>query len=217
MENIKEFVKKIFLFTELDNETINMIICENGITVKSYPRGECIFCKDSGERKIGFVISGKAEVRDRKKDGSFSVLNQLSVGDSFGILAVFSDEEFPTEIFATKNSDILFISEKEIKKLMSKIPKISENVIKFMAERISFLNKKIKTFSGTRASDRLLSYLICKWEDAGRRPFILNCKKCSEAINAGRASVYRAIDYLVSEGIISVENKKIIILKTERK
>ena len=85
-----------------------------------------------------------------------------------------------------------------------------------MADRINFLNKKIGTFSGTRVEDRLFSFLVSKAEKEGKNTLSLNCKKCSEAINAGRASVYRALDLLVSEGIIRFENKTITLLKTER-
>ena len=85
-----------------------------------------------------------------------------------------------------------------------------------MADRINFLNKKIGTFSGTRVEDRLFSYLLSKSERTKSPTFTLNCKTCSEAINAGRASVYRAIDALVSEGTILFQNKIITLLKTER-
>ena len=37
------------------------------------------------------------------------------------------------------------------------------------------------------------------------------CKKASEAISSGRASVYRALELLSEAGIISYENKKIIL------
>ncbi len=213
---IKDFLKTVFLFSCMSDQEIALLQNEVNFVVSDFKRGECIFCKNSNEKKIGFVYSGKCEVREVKNDGSYSVLNQLNVADSFGLLSVFSDEEFPTEIFALTNSKILFLSENDVKAMLTKNAKISVNLIKFMAERISFLNKKIKTFTGTRVEDRLFSYLLGKWRDNGDNPFSLNFKKCSEAINSGRASVYRAIDSLEKDGMITVTDKKIKMIKLKR-
>ncbi len=215
MGEIKEFIKDLFIFYELTDDEREEIIGKLELRITDYQRGECIFSKASKEKKVGFLYSGRAEVRKQKGD-TYSVLNLLNEGDSFGILAVFSEEEFPTEIWATKNSKVLFIDEASIKKMLLLNSKISINLIKFMAERISFLNRKIRTFTGTRVEDRLFSYLTSKWEDNGNAPFSLNFKKCSEAINSGRASVYRAISSLVEEKLIKIENKKIYVLNKER-
>ncbi len=216
MNKIQDFLNNIFIFKTLNKEEIARLIQANELESCSFRRGDCIFSKNRNEKKMGFIFSGKAEVRKPKNDGNYSVLNQLIEGDSFGVLSVFSEEEFPTEIYALKNSQVIFISEAKIKELIIEYPKISENIIKFMAERIIFLNRKIRTFSGTYAEDRLFSYLLGKWEDNERREFTLNFKKCSDAINAGRASVYRAVSSLEEEGVISTNGKLIKLLKTER-
>ncbi len=217
MENIKGFISQLFLFSGLTEKELDDSLNSVCPEILSFQRGDRIYCKESDEKKIGFIFGGRAEVRKPKGDGGYSVLNQLSEGDSFGVLSVFSKDEFPTEIIATKNSEVLFLGADEVIRLVEENAKIAINVINFMAERISFLNKKIQTFSGTRVEDRLLSYLKSKWEAAGCKEFTLNFKKCSEAINAGRASVYRAMSSLIEDGSISYDdNKKITIIKDER-
>ena len=177
---------------------------------------EVIYSPTAYEKKIGFVISGKCEVRRIKPDGTHVVLNILEQYDSFGVLAVFSEcEEFPTEIYATKNTDILFINQKTAYKLLREYSVIAENVVRFLSERIRFLNHKIATFSGTRVENRLASFLILKSESLGEQ-FSLNIKKTSEAINAGRASVYRTIGAFCESGIIALEGEKIIIKDLKR-
>lgn len=213
---IKDFLSEVFLFGGLTScELDNMLDAYRPI-MKNFSRGDSVLDKEQGEGVIGFVMSGRVEVRQRKYDGSFAVLNTLGEKDSFGVLSVFSKEPYPTELVASKNSSVVFFTDSDVKKLVREMPIVAENLISFMAERISFLNKKIQTFSGTRVEDRLLSYLKSKSEKLCSDCFPLNLKKCSEAINAGRASVYRAIDSLVTAGIISYDEKQIKILNTER-
>ena len=209
-------LKSSFLFCDLDEGQIDDIISSSNISSRTLQRGEKILFNKE-ERCLIFLICGRLDVLSEKGEGGFVVLNRLTEGSFFGLLSVFSDDDFPTSIVASLNSKILILPRKDLLEIIEKYPKVSKKIIYFMADRINFLNKKISTFSGTRVDDRLFSYLLSKSEKEGTKVFPLNCKKCSEAINAGRASVYRAIELLASEGVITFENKSITLLKTERK
>ena len=215
MKKIKEFLKKSVLFEGLSDVELEQVMTFLDLKVRSVSRGEKIIFRDEGE--LVFVLSGRLDVLTEKSEGGFTVLNRLKEGDTFGLLSVFSPEKFPTTVVASLNSQILTLDKEKLLKIIDIQPKISKNIIYFMADRINFLNKKISTVCGTRVDDRLFSYLLAKAKNEGNGVFSLNCKKCSEAINAGRASVYRAIELLVNEGVILYENKKITLLKNERK
>ena len=206
-----ELLYSSFLFSSLPREIVDSIADNRPLSVISLQRGESAPGAECGGG-IGFVMSGRLEVRRLREDGTTVALNQLREGDSFGVLSVFSPEEAPTAVVAKVGSTIVYIHRDEVLTLMELYPEISKNIIYFMADRINFLNKKIATFSGTRAQDRLLSYLRATAEVLGKSSFPLNCKHCSEAINAGRASVYRAIETLVSEGVITFENKTVTLI-----
>lgn len=160
---------------------------------------------------VGFVLSGRCEIGLNRGEGSKTVLNILSEGDSFGVLSVYSDDEFPTRVYATKNSEILFFTADQIRDFANNYSQISSNIILFLANRISFLNKKIATFSGIRVENRLATFLLSESVRNKSHSFPFNCNKTAEAINAGRASVYRAIASLEEEGLISLVEKIIYI------
>jgi len=209
---LKEFASSLFLFQGLNDTVISEISSSENLEIRSFSRQETIYSPTEYERKLGFVISGRCEVRITKPDSSTVILNTLNEGDAFGVLTVFAEcEEFPTEIFASKRSEVLFISRNTALSLVKKYPEIAMNVIEFLAGRIHYLNNEIATFSGTRVENRLASFLLRAYKDSGEE-FDFNCKKTSEAINAGRASVYRALDSMAESGIISYCDKKIKIL-----
>ena len=204
-----------FLFKGIDEETVGRLISSCPPTVKAFKRGETIYSSRSEEKLVGFILSGKCEVRLDRSDGSRTLLNTLEPNGSFGILSIYSNDEYPTQIYAAKNSEICFFNREQIEYFVNNYSQISANLIKFLSERISFLNKKITTFSGTRVEDRLCAYLLLECQKYSSDTFPFNRQKTAEEINAGRASVYRAISALEESGIIKLVDKKIILLEKE--
>lgn len=211
---ISSFLSKTFLFRDVDDEELEKIISENPPIVKTYKRGETVYSSLSKESSVGFVFSGRCEVR-LDRCGGRTVLNILSEYDSFGVMSVYSAEEFPTHIFATKNSEIVMFTDVQIKYFVNSNSQISSNLIDFLINRISFLNKKIATFSASTVENRLAVFLLSEYDKLGSLTFPFNCQKTAEEINAGRASVYRALSSLEVDNIISIVDKKIYITDLE--
>ena len=207
---LTDFLSHTFLFSDLAPSLLDKIVSETPFEKRDYSRGSVIYSPDGYEKRVGFVLEGSCEVRHTRSDGTVVCINTLSKYDSFGILTVFSSKEFPSEVYAKKSSSILFFTEEAINRLIETNPQISKNIISFCADRIDFLNRKIITFSGQRVEERLASYLISMQTQHGIS-FDFNRKKAAEAINAGRASVYRVLDELTKSGIISIDSKKIYI------
>ena len=103
-----ETLTKSFLFKGLDANTISKIIESNPPKITGYKRNDLIYPSQSNDEVVGFVIQGKCEIRTPRTDSQKTVINVLSPGDSFGILSVFSNDDFPTEVYATVNSEVLF-------------------------------------------------------------------------------------------------------------
>ena len=204
------FLNDTFLFHGMDKEILEKIVLENPPHLVSYKRGDLVY-SSADDNKVGFILNGQCEIRRPKTDGSRTVLNVLSEKDSFGILSVFSKEDFPSQIFALRNSEVLYFSGEQIKHFVNSNLQISLNLINFLVGRVNFLNKKIATFSGTRVEDRLAAFLLCQADQRSSLSFPINYLKTAEEINAGRASVYRALASLEEAGLISVYDKKIII------
>ena len=215
MKKTTSILNQLFIFEGVSDAELENIAEELTPITHDYKKGDLIFSKERNGRAVGFVLNGECEVLRIRQDSSPVILNLIRPYDSFGILSVFSqDEDFPTEIYARKNTAVLFLSSDDIFMLIEKYPKISLNIIRFLTERVVFLNKKIAAFSGASVEQKLATLLYNKYHAQGAE-FIFNCKRCSEVLGVGRASVYRAIDALVAEGHIVYENKKIKIICPE--
>ena len=211
-----EFLAQSFLFKGLNTDFIREILSDITLREVSYKRGETVFSSSTTEKCLGFVLEGCLEVRKNNEESNSTVINKIDQFGSFGILSILSAEDFPTKIIAYKNSSVLYILSADFMHLVNNYSQIANNLIQFLANRIIFLNKKIETFSGTRVEDRLCAYLISETKKYNSTTFPINLSKTSEEINAGRASIYRALSSLVDEGIINIDNKKITILDTTK-
>lgn len=212
MRNKIDYLSRVFLFDGVEQNQIERLIDPFDFDIRSFNRLEIIYSPEEYEKKMGFVISGQCEVRRSKFEDGGAVLNTLNKYDCFGVLTIFSANEFPTYIYAKKTSQILFISKPAVDSIIEKNSIVARNVINFLANRIAFLNSRVNTFSGSTVESRLASYLVSCSEHCGSLTFSINRQKCSTSINAGRASVYRGLSSLSDRGLITFDSKKIIII-----
>ena len=208
--DINSIICELFPFKGIKEQSLQSIIDDIHPEICEFSRGDIIFSPSSYQEKIGFVIDGECEVGRPRADDDSVLLNLLTRYSSFGILAILAPAaEFPTLIRARKKSKILFIPGKDMISVIKRYPTVAMNVISFLAERISFLNRRIATFSGKTVEEKLASYLLSHKSESAEIP--LSGTKIASAINVGRASLYRTLDSFESSGIIILEDKKIII------
>lgn len=212
MKDYSDLLAKSFLFSSLDDTTLKKALSEISVEVRNYSRNDVIFSPASHPKEIGFMLSGKCEIIRKRSDGEEVLLSVLSATDAFGVLAALSEDNFPTAIIAKNAVKALFIKKDDLFYLVENYRLIAINLIQFLANRISFLNQKIATFSQDNVEDKLVSFLLYEYQKTKQIEIAFNCKKCSETISAGRASVYRALENLVQKKILKHQNKKIIIL-----
>jgi len=207
------FLSKTFLFSGIPYEEICELIYCCEYECIEYEISEIICSPKEFQKRIGFVVNGECTVERRNVSESVTIpLNKIKGGECFGILSIFSEEEeLPTFIRASKKCKILYITQTSLLDLINKDARIAMNLIKFMSNKISFLNKKLSTFLANNTRQKVANYIYYLSEKNGNE-FKLNCQKTSVSLNIGRASLYRSIDSLVEDGIIDYTSGLITIL-----
>jgi CRP-like cAMP-binding protein len=211
MQTYADFFAKTFLFKGVKNDALNSLLIRIRIEERNYQKGEVIYSPEEFKKQLGFVFLGECSV-GRQTSTAVIPLNMAKIYDSFGILTCFSQQdEFPTVITAKTNATVLFIRAEDLQLLLKQSPFVSLNVINFLTQKIGFLNEKIAAFSGGSIEEKLASYILSLKKQHNALEFEFNKKKSAESLNCGRASLYRAIDSLRSAGLITLDDKKIII------
>lgn len=183
--------------------------------VHSFSGGDIIYSPEHFFCGIGIVISGALAIHG--KNGEKDVLlNIIDKGGMFGAAALFGGSgEYVSTVSARKKSDVLFVPEQTLSEIFRIDSGVALAYIRFLTERIRFLNAKITGFSTPNAESAVaLSLLSALPEDGGE--FSVNVSRMSDALGIGRASVYRAFASLSESGIIRYENGKIAVLNKSR-
>lgn len=195
------------------NEEDLCYIAENFAEFSVCEKHDIIFSENNYTRSLVIIIKGSASVT--KQSGNSKILmNILKKGDIFGMATLFFEEEnYLTQITALEKVTMAVFPKENVQKIFSLYPAISENYIAILSEKIHFLNKKISTYTKAETIQKVASFIL-QCADSEKKQAVLpySITNIADALNVGRASVYRAFDTLENDSVIKREGKKILIL-----
>lgn len=194
---------KCFLFDGIRSSSIDKAVSAGGGQMKVFTGGERI-----GENSVGIVMEGAVKVHSPSGKHKLA-MRLLSVGDMFGVAALFSDGGYVTEMHAVGHTRVLFFSQKRLERLMSEDFHIAENYIRFLSGRIRFLNRKIACLAAGSVDETLALHLL---DSESGSMYVDSFSGLAEGLGVGRASLYRALDKFEAAGYISRSLHEISIL-----
>lgn len=176
-----------------------------------FSRGAVIYTSQHFRRAIGAVITGTVRAHHAS-----TVLNRLERGDVFGVAALYGDDTaYVTEIRAATACTVQFFSQELVESWMREDFRLAENYMRFLSDRIRFLNRRIAAFTGGEAEKRLLTFLRQHADPNGQVSLPFSMTELSRLLDIGRSSLYRSLDLLEQSGDIRREGKCILLLSTK--
>ena len=206
---IIEMLSYADIFRDADRKTIEKISSEETIL---FSKGQVISDYKHYSKHIGVVLFGTI-LAEEKNSGNKVVLNTLKEGNVFGVTSVFSSEEENVSCIVSKTqSEILFISEDKFRTYILEDRELNLSYIRFLTDRIRFLNKKISTFATPTTQGALSRFLLSQDSDEIR----VVGATLSKQLNIGRSSLYRALRELQDINAIEYTNGVVKILSREK-
>ena len=207
-------IENFFLFKGLEEKEKKNII--KGFNAPlSFKKGDIIYSATQFPDAIGYVVSGEAVAVTN--NGHNVHMRTFEKGACFGVAAIFSgNENYVSTITAKSDSQILFISETELRNIFLENPKTAINYIEFLSGKIRFLNTKLSVISCGCAEDTVLKYLISVADSDNNAKIPKSMTLLAKTLGLGRATLYRSLDNLERDGIILRENNNIKVIKNEK-
>lgn len=203
-------VKDLFLLDGFSEEEQNEIIgtFNNPINFK---KGDVIYSTDVFSNSLGYIISGKAFAVNNNGQGVF--MKTFEKGSCFGAAAVFGGvEKYVSTIIAKTDTEVLFISEDNLKEIFKRKPETAINYISFLSDKVRFLNKKLSVLSCHSAEETVYNYLSSVADSDGYAIIPKNMTLFSKTLGIGRATLYRSFTSLEESGKILRENNRIKVI-----
>lgn len=211
-----ELVSKTELFRGSPPSVLTRILAVSDCTAAEYEKNEVVYDKTNFYRSLGIVLEGRLRVTKENADKRPIVMSTLQRGAMFGAAALFNSEpEYATKITAIEHSRVLFLPQRLIKRMIEREPDIAENYIRYLSERILFLNRKIYFLTAGTAEQRLAGFLLDNLAVGEFSEMPMPMHRLADALNMSRASLYRAFDELTASGAVSKQGKLVCINNAE--
>ena len=195
---------------------LTRILAVSDCTAAEYEKNEVVYDKTNFSRSLGIVLEGRLRVTKENADKRPIVMSTLQRGAMFGAAALFNSEpEYATKITAIERSRVLFLPQRLIKRMIEREPDIAENYIRYLSERILFLNRKIYFLTAGTAEQRLAGFLLDNLAVGEFSEMPMTMHRLADALNMSRASLYRAFDELTASGAVSKQGKLVCINNAE--
>ena len=215
-ETEMELVLKTELFRGSPPSVLTRILAVSDCTAADYEKNDVVYDKTNFSRSLGIVLEGRLRVTKENADKRPIVMSTLQRGALFGAAALFNSEpEYATKITAIERSRVLFLPQRLIKRMIEREPDIAENYIRYLSERILFLNRKIYFLTAGTAEQRLAGFLLDNLAVGEYSEMPMPMHRLADALNMSRASLYRAFDELTESGAVSKQGKLVCINNAE--
>lgn len=204
---IVALLRRTALFPALPERELERVASDPRVSVARYHVGESVYNVQCFRNALGAVLSGRVAIC-RAGNGSRVLLNRLGEGGLFGAASLFgASDEYVTEITAEAEAEIVFLPDRLCEELISSNGDFAVSYIRFLSDRIRFLNRRIAELSASGAERRFAKYL----SECGENPSP-NMKQLASFLGIGRASLYRIIDSFTESGLIE-KNGKVLVIK----
>lgn len=199
------------LFSMVSEEALSEIPTSEHATVCTFSSGEEIPLSVNGSRALVILTGGLARVYS--KDTARSViLRTIRPGTPFGVSVLFSDEEPVSVIRAKGKAEALFLSLDAVLELIESSAEFRMNYMRFLSDRIRFLNRRIACYTAGSAERRLALYLAdLPTDESGIASIDIPLSDLCEQLDIGRASLYRAFAKLSDAGLIERTDRTVRI------
>ncbi len=164
------------------------------LSPESFAPGE-IVAPHSGEAAAGVLLSGKASAAGE----SGVALNAFQPGGLFGVAALFGGDSYVSTVRAESRCEAVFITTAQLEELFRSRGDLALAYIRFLSDRIRFLNRKISQFTAPTAAEALYLW-ASRNQTGGLATASQGWSALARTLGIGRASLYRALDELERTG-----------------
>lgn len=198
-----------FLFEGLSSEEKAAVAAMLSPSV-SFCKGDTVFPLSPNSSALGILLSGKARVRRTGTDGKEQGCHRLGAGDAFGAATLFSENVDVSTVVAESDCVVQFLPEATLLALLRAFPPVGENLVRFLTDRIRFLNRSMNGLRGGTAAQRLWAFLQPRADESGAVA-LPSMAAVAAALDMGRTSLYRAFDELEQTGALTRNGKTVTL------
>ncbi len=215
-ETTLSHLRSVGFFRELAPNTLDIVAAR--MIPRRYPKGRLLFREGEPCRGLFILTRGKVEIYRSRSDGREHVLHVELPVQSVAELPLFDGGPYPASGRAAEDSDLLFLSLDDFRRLYLEHPAIAHAVIQNLGRRLRHLVQTLQRVSLLGVPARVASLLLELAKNSGALrndgTFFLPYTQgqMAQLLATTRESVARALSDLRGKGLIRQEGRKVLIV-----
>jgi CRP/FNR family cyclic AMP-dependent transcriptional regulator len=209
-------LRRTLLFGELPEPELNAL-ADRAIE-RRLRRDEILFVAGDEAAGLFVIVSGALRAFREGVDGREQVIHVERAGATIAELPVFDDKPYPSTVAAEEDSVILFLAKRDVKSLCLTNPEIALAALKLLAGRLRRCAELVEALSLREVDQRLARWLLAEGRARGKQTaegtelvLVLTNQQIAARIGSVREVVSRALTRLQNNGLIIVDDRRVII------
>jgi CRP/FNR family transcriptional regulator, cyclic AMP receptor protein len=184
----------------------------------TYRRGEVVFHRHDPADAVHLITKGRFDVRVTTSHGDEVALAIRGPGETFGELAVVTEEERSATVTALEAGETLVVRGTELRRLAKRHATLDEVLVRLLAERVAFLSERLveayTVDAETRVARRVLELGRVY---GGSPPIVIPLIQDDLAALAGtsRATVNRVLRDAERRGLVELGRGRTVVKDPE--
>lgn len=206
-------LEEVPIFSGLSDEELEALKAHS--ISKTYKKNTIVIDKGDETDSLYLINSGRVKVYIAEEDGKEIVVNIQGPGEYFGELAALGDLPRTASVTTIEPCKFMVLSKETFLECITKHPQIAMVLIRELVRRISSLTENIKSLALHDVYGRLRFFLYdqAREVEGHLTTESMTQQEIASRIGAGREMVSRILNDLKSGGYLSIESKRIILLK----
>jgi CRP-like cAMP-binding protein len=158
---------------------------------------------------LGLLIHGKASIIKENVTGKSMLIKKIKNGESFGIRAVFSQQnDWPVSVVAKTDCTVMFLPREKIagkcKNTFLGREQVLQNMLLLVSQNNCLLHRKLEYIALKNLRKKICMYFLEQYEASGEKTFTLplNRNELADFLYVSRPALSREIGRMRDEEII---------------
>lgn len=215
MKNIYEPIHQCPLFKDINEDRFFELIKTTNYRIEDVKKNHVIASEDDDCTSIGIVLEGAVEVKKIYPSGKSVTVAQLSSGNMFGEVILFSDKrKYPSTIQASTKAKVFFMSRESFVELSHEEPSVMTNLLNVLSRKILILNNQLKNLSYESIRQKIANFLIQQYgqQQSDYLTLPMSRQKMAEILGVPRPSLSRELIKMKDDGLLDFHKNTVKIM-----
>lgn len=207
------------LFKGISKEEIGEIIHSIHHQVRQYEQGEMLINEEEPYNSLILLLSGSVRTEMMNNEGQIFVLDTLEAPSSIAPGILFASQPHITvSVVARQKCRVLIIPKEQMHIMLVTNPKVLNNFITIISNRVQFLSQRIKGMQFQSLKSKFSNHILqlSKLQNTHHIKLQKTQQELSEIFGVARPSLARIIREMHNQGIIKANGKHIEILNIDK-